>query len=181
MKPELIIIDRDGVINFDSEAYIKTPDEWIAIPGSLEAIAQLSKQGYKVHVATNQSGLARNYYTRETLDHIHEKMHQGVQELGGKIDFIAYCPHGPGDTCECRKPKPGLFFQCLAHAQIPASKTIAIGDSKRDLVAAKTAGCTPWLVLTGNGQKTRQECPEYILGESCFENLESAAKKLLTL
>ena len=179
MKPSLIILDRDGVINFDSEAYIKSPEEWIPIPGSLEAIALLSQQGYQVHVATNQSGIARHYYDLATLERIHQKMHAGVQALGGKIDFIAFCPHGPDSPCNCRKPKPGLFLQCLEHAQVSPEQTLTIGDSKRDLDAAEAADCTSWLVLTGNGQKTKQEHERLGINIPCFETLQAAIAHLL--
>jgi D-glycero-D-manno-heptose 1,7-bisphosphate phosphatase len=174
MKPLLIILDRDGVINFDSEAYIKSPEEWIPIPGSLEAITLLSQQGYQVHVATNQSGIARNYYDLTTLERIHQKMLNGVKALGGKIDFIAFCPHGPESPCNCRKPKPGLFLQCLEEAQVHPEQVLTIGDSKRDLEAAKAAGCASWLVLTGNGKKTKQEYENLNIEMPCFKNLFEA-------
>lgn len=181
MKPALIILDRDGVINFDSSDYIKSPEEWIPIPGSLEAMAQLSQAGYLVHVATNQSGIARHYYNLAMLECIHQKMHQAVQALGGKIDFIAFCPHGPDDQCFCRKPQPGLMLQCLKQAQVLPEQTLTIGDSQRDLDAAKTAGCAAWLVLTGNGQKTKQTQDLLNLNTPYFDNLQTAVTHLCSI
>lgn len=149
-----VILDRDGVINFDSEHYIKTPEEWRPIPNSLEAIALMKQKGYRVFVATNQSGLARGLYSEDTLAQIHEKMTQLVQAQGGEITAIAYCPHGPKDGCDCRKPQPGLLFQLQRDHQISLAHTPFVGDSLRDLQAGRLAGCRPILVKTGNGQKT---------------------------
>lgn len=151
---KLIILDRDGVINYDSDAYIKSPEEWIPIPGSLEAIARLNQAGYTVTVATNQSGIARGYYDLATLEAIHHKMHTMVQSIGGQVDKIFFCPHGPDENCPCRKPKPGLFLQIAQHYQIDLGGIPAVGDSLRDIKAAEVAGCKPFLVLTGNGNKT---------------------------
>lgn len=153
---KLIILDRDGVINEDSPLYIKSPDEWHPIKGSLEAIALLNQHGFKVAVATNQSGIARGMYNEATLKAIHEKMHQALKTVGGSIDSIFYCPHGPLENCDCRKPKPGLLQQIAKHYQIDLKNVACVGDSSRDLVAAKQAGATPILVLTGNGRKTLQ-------------------------
>ena len=114
---KLIILDRDGVINHDSDAYIKSPDEWLPISGSLEAIARLSHAGYRIAVATNQSGVGRGYYSLATLANIHEKMNQAVRAAGGLIDVIFFCPHVPDEACECRKPKPGLFYQIAEYFQ----------------------------------------------------------------
>lgn len=151
---KLIVLDRDGVINHDSDAYIRTPDEWRPLPGSLEAIARLNKAGYRVVVATNQSGVARKLFDVATLGAIHTRMHQAVGEAGGRIDAVFFCPHGPDDGCECRKPRPGLFHEILARFGASTNEVHAIGDQLRDLQAAHAAGCRPVLVLTGKGRKT---------------------------
>ncbi len=152
-----IILDRDGVINQDSDAYIKSPDEWIPIPGSLEAIARLSQAGYQVLVATNQSGLARGLFDQATLDAIHQKMESAIEEHAGRLDGIFYCPHGPDDGCSCRKPEPGLLLQIEQQLSIDLTQAIVVGDSLRDLQAATAVGAKPVLVLTGKGVKTMSQ------------------------
>ncbi len=152
-----IILDRDGVINQDSDAYIKSADEWIEIPGSLEAIARLNRAGYQVLVATNQSGLARGLFDLETLSAIHHKMKSALMQHGGELNGIYFCPHGPDDHCGCRKPKPGLLLQIAADKGINLGQAIMVGDSLRDLQAAQAAGSKPVLVLTGKGRKTAAE------------------------
>jgi D-glycero-D-manno-heptose 1,7-bisphosphate phosphatase len=156
---KLIILDRDGVINFDSPNYIRSPDEWIPIPGSLESIALLNQEGYLVSVATNQSGIARGVYDVATLDAIHQKMQQALKVLGGHIDSIFYCPHAPEDNCECRKPKPGLFLQIAQYYQLDLTNVPAVGDSLRDIQAAQAVACNAILVLTGNGKKVLETEP----------------------
>lgn len=151
---KLAILDRDGVINHDSDAYVKSPDEWVPIPGSLEAIARLSQAGWKVVVASNQSGLARGLFSTETLNAIHAKLRHELAQLGGHVDAIFVCPHGPDDGCECRKPKPGMFIDIARRYDTSLQDVPAVGDSWRDLQAAASAGCSPWLVMTGNGRKT---------------------------
>lgn len=153
---KLVILDRDGVINFDSDAYIKTEDEWQPEPGSIEAIALLTRAGFKIVVATNQSGISRGYYSHQTLNLMHNKLRRLCAETGGKISGIFYCPHGPDNNCECRKPKPGLFNNIEAYFSCPLNKIFAVGDSFRDLEAAHLAKASPILVLTGKGQKTLQ-------------------------
>lgn len=150
---KLIMLDRDGVINDDIE-YVKSPEEWKPIPGSLEAIAALNKAGYKVVVVTNQSGIARKYFTEKDLNDIHEKMRNSLAEVGGHLDGIFVCPHGPEDNCTCRKPKPGLLIEVNRHFNIPPEKALLVGDSMRDFQAAKAFGCKFILVLTGNGRYT---------------------------
>lgn len=140
---KLVILDRDGVINVDSEAYIKSPDEWHPIEGSLEAIARLNDAGIQVAIATNQSGIARGYFTEQTLRHIHEKMESALMAYGGYIDQIFYCPHGPNDRCECRKPKPGLLKQALQYFSVLPNEACFVGDSPRDIEAAKSVGVRP--------------------------------------
>jgi D-glycero-D-manno-heptose 1,7-bisphosphate phosphatase len=151
---KLIILDRDGVINQDSDAYVKTVDEWIEIPGSAKAIADLYKAGFQIAVATNQSGIARNYFTEETLAAMHNKMTALVEEQGGKFSTITYCPHGPEDNCDCRKPLAGLITLIEQHLNVSAEGAYLVGDSLRDLQAGVTKGCKPVLVMTGKGEKT---------------------------
>ncbi|MCP4043014.1 MAG: D-glycero-beta-D-manno-heptose 1,7-bisphosphate 7-phosphatase, partial [Gammaproteobacteria bacterium] len=148
---KLIILDRDGVINKDSHNFVKSPDEWQPIPGSLEAIARLNQAGYQVIVATNQSGLGRGLFTIEDLNQIHDKMVLQLATQGGTIEAIFFCPHTPKDNCECRKPKPGLLLDIAASLRIPLTGVPVIGDSKRDLKAAEAAGAHPILVRTGKG------------------------------
>lgn len=151
---KLIILDRDGVINQDSDNYIKTVEEFIPLPGSLEAIARLSRAGYTVAIATNQSGIARGYYDVATLEAMHAKLRTQLEPLGGKIDMIAYCPHGPDDACDCRKPLPGLYHQIAAHFHTDLTDVPIIGDSLRDLQAAQQVSARPILVRTGKGERT---------------------------
>lgn len=153
----LVILDRDGVINQDSAEFIKSPEEWIAIAGSLEAIARLTQAGYRVVIASNQSGLARGLFSIDTLNRIHEKMNRQLAELGGSIEAIFFCPHGPKGSCQCRKPKPGLFLDIAARLGHSLSGVPAVGDSLRDLQAAATAGATPVLVRSGKGRQTEEK------------------------
>lgn len=175
---KLIILDRDGVINHDSSEYIKSPDEWLPIAGSLEAIAHLNRAGYHVVIATNQSGIARGYYDLETLDRIHEKLVDELAQVGGYVDEIFFCPHHPEDKCNCRKPKPGLFYQIQEKYKIDLKNVFFIGDSLSDMQVAREVGCRPILVLTGKGVKTLAENPELreILS---FANLAVAAEYVL--
>jgi len=147
MIKKFIILDRDGVINYDSDHYIKSPEEWHAIPGSLEAIADLNRAGYHVVVATNQSGIARGHYDLETLDRIHEKLMRELASVGGYIDEIFFCPHHPNDHCECRKPKLGLFLQIQKKYTVHFAETYFIGDSYTDMQVAEATGCKPILYL----------------------------------
>ena len=157
---KLIILDRDGVINYDSDDYIKTVDEWIPLPGSMEAIGKLTKAGYTIAVATNQSGIARGYFSEETLNKMHDKMIKLAAEHGGKFAHIAYCPHGPDDNCDCRKPLPGLIHQIEAALNFSAKDCYMVGDSYRDLEAGMAADMKPVLVLTGKGERTLEKHPE---------------------
>ncbi len=151
---KLVILDRDGVINYDSDEYVKTTDEWIPLPGSIEALGKLTKAGYKIAIATNQSGIARGYFSLETLNNMHKKMVDLATEVGAKIDYIAFCPHGPDDHCDCRKPLPGLIHQIEQALDFSAADCFMVGDSLRDLQAGQAAGLKAALVLTGKGQKT---------------------------
>lgn len=154
---KLIILDRDGVINFDSERFIKSADEWRPIPGSLEAIARLNQAGYRVVVCTNQSGIARGLFNMTALNAIHQKMHLAAQEVGAEIDAIFFCPHAAGDNCDCRKPKTGMFLEIARRYEISLKGIPSIGDSLRDLQAGFNCGCIPYLVLTGKGTKTQAD------------------------
>ena len=151
---KLVILDRDGVINLDSDQYIKSPEEWKPIPGSLEAIALLNQAGFRVVVCTNQSGIGRGLFEMDTLNAIHDKMIRALAQIGGHVDAIFFCPHTAADECECRKPKGGMFREIEARFNVSLVDVPAIGDSLRDLQAAATVGAKPILVLTGKGKKT---------------------------
>lgn len=151
---KLIILDRDGVINFDSDQFIKSPDEWKPIPGSLEAIARLTREGWRVVVATNQSGLARGLFEMATLNAIHAKMHKAVARAGGRIEAVFYCPHSADMNCSCRKPQGGLLIEISARYGCDLRGVPMVGDSLRDLQAAADAGALPMLVKSGKGKKT---------------------------
>lgn len=184
MKP-LVILDRDGVINVESPDFIKTPEEWRPIPGSLEAIVKLNQAGYWVAIASNQSGVGRGLFDLAMLERIHEKMRVELAKLGGHIDLILFCPHHPDVNCECRKPKPRLINDIAAHFKIdlkhnPHAPVPAIGDSLRDLEAAKAAHCEPILVLTGNGQQTRKNLPADLKNIPIYQDLAEAIDKLLS-
>ncbi|PMZ96786.1 MULTISPECIES: D-glycero-beta-D-manno-heptose 1,7-bisphosphate 7-phosphatase [unclassified Pseudomonas] len=154
---KLLILDRDGVINHDSDAYIKSLEEWVPIPGSIEAIAQLSKAGWTVAVATNQSGIARGYYSPETLEAMHARLRALVAEQGGEVGLIVHCPHGPDAGCDCRKPKPGMLLAIAEHYQVPLAGVWFVGDSKGDLEAALAVDAQPVLVKTGKGERTLEK------------------------
>jgi len=171
----IVILDRDGVINEDSPEYIKTPDEWISIPGSLEAIALLHQNGFKVYVATNQAGIARGKLTRESLQAIHEKMLQAVDDAGGKITSIQYCPHHPDDKCGCRKPETGMLVKIAELSKRDITGIPYVGDSLKDIQAAESAGCQPILVLTGNGVETQKLRPKLA---HVFDNLLAFAEEI---
>lgn len=175
---KVILLDRDGVINQDSADYIKSPEEWRPLPGSLEAIARLTRAGWRVVVVSNQSGLARGLFDAATLEAIHQRMTCAVEEAGGHLHGIYYCPHGPDDGCDCRKPLPGLFHQVARGLGIDLTGVPAVGDSPRDIKAAAAAGCRPLLVSTGNGARALAEgrVPE---GTPVFEDLSAVVEYLL--
>lgn len=150
----LVILDRDGVINEDSDDYIKSPQEWLPINGSAAAVARLNKAGCKVAVATNQSGVGRGYYTLETLAAIHEKMRAHFAEAGATVDGIFFCPHAPEEGCDCRKPAPGLIDQISDTLGVDVQGSWIVGDSLRDLECGVARGCRPALVRTGKGERT---------------------------
>jgi D-glycero-D-manno-heptose 1,7-bisphosphate phosphatase len=172
-----VLLDRDGVINEDSQSYIKSPDEWIPIAGSLDAIAMLTANGYRIAVLTNQSGIARGLLTLSMLDEIHRKMRRMVEETGGRIDDIFFCPHGPEDGCSCRKPKAGLFQQFATKYGVSLDGIPTVGDSLRDIQAAQTVGARPILVETGKGARTLKRNPELDL--PVFSHLYEAAQYIL--
>jgi D-glycero-D-manno-heptose 1,7-bisphosphate phosphatase len=176
---KLIILDRDGVINEDSDQYIKSPNEWHAISGSLEAIVKLNNAGYKVVVATNQSGIARNFFTEDILLAIHKKMQNELAKIGGHIDDIFYCPHHPNDNCMCRKPNPKMLLDIFNKYNFNANECLLIGDSLKDIQVAKKVGCEVILVKTGKGNKTLMEYPSEIRNTSIFENLAEAVNYIL--
>lgn len=175
---KLIVLDRDGVINEDRSDYVKSADEWVALPGSLEAIARLCNAGWKVVIATNQSGIGRNIFSIQDFIEMQQKMDLQLKNLGGHIDAVFFCPHRPDEECRCRKPSPGLFEQIIQHYKISDPSPIpAVGDSQRDIKAASKAGFAVHLVLTGNGRKTREALKDADIPVS--KNLEDFVTKLL--
>lgn len=152
---KLIILDRDGVINYDSDQFIKNPQEWKPIPGSLEAIARMNQAGYRVVVATNQSGIGRGLFDMPTLNAIHDKLHKSLALVGGRIDAVFFCPHTNDAQCDCRKPKSGMLEEIAARYGVSLAGVPAVGDSLRDLEAAARVGAVPYLVLTGKGELTQ--------------------------
>ncbi len=174
---KLVILDRDGVINLDSDQYIKSPEEWKPIAGSLEAIARFTQAGFRVVVATNQSGLGRGLFDMATLNAMHDKMHKAVNQLGGRIDAVFFCPHAQDAGCACRKPKPGMLLEIAERFNVSLAGVPAIGDSLRDLEAASAAGARPVLVLTGKGEQTLRSggLPE---GTETHRDLAAAALAL---
>ncbi|MDF9754270.1 D-glycero-D-manno-heptose 1,7-bisphosphate phosphatase [Pseudomonas sp. TE6288] len=174
---KLLILDRDGVINHDSDAYIKSLEEWVPIPGSIEAIAQLSKAGWTVAVATNQSGIARGYYSPETLEAMHARLRALVAEQGGEVGLIVHCPHGPDAGCDCRKPKPGMLLAIAEHYQVPLAGVWFVGDSKGDLEAALAVDAQPVLVKTGKGERTLEKGVAQTT--LIFDDLAAIARELI--
>jgi len=174
---KLVILDRDGTINQDSDQYIKSPAEWKPIPGSLEAIARLTQSGWRCVVATNQSGIARGLFDMQMLNAIHAELHRAVNQAGGRIDGIFFCPHAADSNCECRKPKPGLLREIGSRMDVSLKGVPMIGDALRDLQAAAAVGAKPYLVLTGKGRKTREagSLPD---GTEVAENLAAIAARL---
>jgi D-glycero-D-manno-heptose 1,7-bisphosphate phosphatase len=172
---KLIILDRDGVINHDSAEFIKSPDEWKPIPGSLEAIARLTQLGYHIVVATNQSGVGRGLFDMDTLNAIHEKMNKAVSQAGGRIDAVFFCPHTNGDGCSCRKPLPGMLMDIANRFNKDPEGIPVVGDALRDLQAAAVVGAQPILVLTGKGKKTQAD-PALPPNTRVFANLAAVAE-----
>ena len=174
---KLVILDRDGTINHDSDQHIRSPEEWKPIKGSVEAIARLTQGDWRVVVATNQSGLGRGFFNMEALNAIHETMHRAVNQAGGRIEAIFFCPHAADSNCECRKPRPGMLREISQRLNVPLAGVPVVGDGIRDLQAAATAGARPVLVLTGKGRKTRQE-GGLPAGTQVFADLAAVAAQL---
>lgn len=176
---KIVILDRDGVINEDSDEYIKSPEEWRPIPGSLEAIAQLNQEGYRVLVVSNQSGLGRGLFDIHSLNAIHQKLYRELSRLGGHIECILFCPHSPEAGCHCRKPETGLFEEITRRFHSRLDGVPAIGDSLRDIEAARRVGATPMLVLTGKGRATLEK-GDGLEGVPYYDDLASAVDALVT-
>jgi len=177
---KLIVLDRDGVINHDSDAYIKSPDEWDPVDGSLEAIARLNHGGYTIAIASNQSGLARGYFDIVALTAIHKKMDEMLAKIGGRIDAIFFCPHGPDDGCDCRKPKPGMLLEIGQRFNVPLNEVVFIGDSITDIKAAYNANAKAMLVRTGKGLKAEKILQtESKISVPVFDDLSSAVSAIL--
>jgi D-glycero-D-manno-heptose 1,7-bisphosphate phosphatase len=179
MKPRLLILDRDGVINKDSNAFVKSAAEWLPLPGSMEAIGMLSRAGIPVTVASNQSGIGRGLFDRDALYAMHRKMRRVARIHGGHIDRIVFCPHHPDADCDCRKPKPGMLHQLLKAYGVAPGQAVLIGDSMRDLESARAAGVHPVLVLTGNGPETRRKLAERGIDCETWPDLLAYARQLL--
>lgn len=176
----IIVLDRDGVINFDSDDYIKTVDEWRPIPGAIKAMAALSQAGHSLFIATNQSGIGRGYYDVATLNAMHKKMLTLLAEQGGAVEGIFYCPHHPDDACACRKPLPGMLDNIQQTHRISFEDSYFVGDSLRDLEAGLSRNCQPVLVTTGKGQKTLDKgLPAELSHTLVFSDLAAFAKYLL--
>ncbi len=175
---KLVILDRDGVINKDSDSFIKNPNEWIPIPGSLEAIALLNQHGFKVAVATNQSGVSRGLFDMATLNSIHDKMHRELAQVGGRIDAVFYCPHSADDHCDCRKPKPGMIKEIGKRFSVELDEVFAVGDALRDIQAFAEAGCKTILVRTGKGEETLK-AGKLPVHTSTFADLSEAAQYII--
>jgi len=175
-----VVLDRDGVINQDSDDYIKTPEEWIPIPGSLEAIAKLNHTGYRIIVATNQSGLGRGYFGIDAINAIHCRMRRELSVFGAQIEAIFLCPHAPEANCHCRKPFPGLLEDIAKRLRIDMTGIPVIGDSFRDIQAAVAVGAAPSLVLTGKGQSTVREYTDSLVDIPIHKDLSTAVNALLT-
>jgi D-glycero-D-manno-heptose 1,7-bisphosphate phosphatase len=175
---KLVILDRDGVINRDSEQFIKSPDEWRALPGSLEAIARLNHAGFRVVIATNQSGIGRGLFDMATLNAIHDKMHRALAQVGGRVDAVFYCPHSEESKCDCRKPRIAMLQEIGVRLGVDLGDVPAIGDSLRDLQAADAVGAQPILVLTGKGERTLRD-GDFPKSTIIFPDLAFAASALL--
>lgn len=175
----LIILDRDGVINYDSDEFIKSPAEWIPIPGSLEAIARLHQAGFTLAIATNQSGVGRGYYSLETLQAIHQKMLSLIEQQGGQIAHLAFCPHLPDANCVCRKPKPGMFHQIATELHADLTQTLVVGDSWRDIQAGQAVNAKTALVLTGNGRGTAGKYKAELANTPIYRDLATLVDDIL--
>jgi len=172
-RMKLLLLDRDGVINQDSDDYIRSPEQWIPLPGAIDALVRLSVAGWTVAIATNQSGIARGYYSEACMQAIHARLRERVEAQGGRLGLILHCPHGPDEGCDCRKPRPGMLLAIARHYQVTPAGLWFVGDSASDLAAAVAAGCQPVLVKTGKGKRTLQgELPAQTL---IFKDLSEVA------
>jgi D-glycero-D-manno-heptose 1,7-bisphosphate phosphatase len=174
---KLVILDRDGTINHDSDHHIKSPEEWRPIKGSLEAIARLTQAGYRIVVATNQSGIARGLFTTRTLFEIHETLQRAAAQAGGRVDAFFFCPHAADSACSCRKPQPGMLLEVARRFNVSLEDVYMVGDARRDVEAAAAAGARPVLVLTGKGKKTQEE-GKLPPGTRVFADLAAFAEQL---
>jgi D-glycero-D-manno-heptose 1,7-bisphosphate phosphatase len=174
---KLVVLDRDGTINHDSDSYVKSIEEWRPIDGSLNAIARLTQAGYRVVVATNQSGIARGLFDTSTLIAIHDRLQHAAAQAGGRIDAFFFCPHAADSACECRKPKPGMLLEVGRRFNVSLADVYMVGDAQRDLEAAAAAGARPVLVLTGKGQKTRSD-GKMPPGTEIFPDLAAFARRV---
>ncbi len=185
---KLLILDRDGTINQDRDDFVKSVDEWVPLPGALEAMARLNQAGWTLVVATNQSGLVRGLFNAATLNAMHAKMHKLLAAVGGKVDAVFYCPHKPEENCTCRKPAPGLFTQILARYGLDAATDTvhSAGDTLRDIQAGAAAGCISHLLLTGKSHALRGMLPanevpaNFPEGTQVHEDLAALAEHLIT-
>jgi len=177
---KLIILDRDGVINQDSDDYIKSVDEWQPVPGSMQAMGKLCQAGYTLIVATNQSGIARGYFDLSTLHAMHVKMGKLLEQYGGQVDAVFFCPHGPDDKCNCRKPKDGLLRDIASRYQANLTGVPVIGDSLRDIQSARSVGARPMLVRTGKGERTLQKHASELVDVPVYKNLAEAVTAILS-
>ena len=175
---KLVILDRDGVINVDSDKFIKNPAEWKPIDGSLEAIARLNHMGYRVVIASNQSGIGRGRFDMDALNAINDKMYRALTHVGGRVDALFFCPHTAESNCQCRKPKAGMMIDIANRFNVDLTGVPAVGDSLRDLQAASAVGAQPMLVLTGKGEKTEAagKLPE---GTLIFADLALAVRHII--
>jgi D-glycero-D-manno-heptose 1,7-bisphosphate phosphatase len=181
MQTKLVILDRDGTINQDSDEYVKSADEWVPLPGALEAIARLNHAGWHVVVASNQSGLGRGLFDVAALNAMHTKMHKLLAAAGGRVDAVFYCPHSPEESCGCRKPLPGLYEQIGERYGMDLQGVHTVGDSLRDLQAGAAVGCATHLVYTGKGEKLKGQAlpPDYPAGTRAHADLGAFADWLL--
>jgi D-glycero-D-manno-heptose 1,7-bisphosphate phosphatase len=178
-RPRIVILDRDGVINKESESYIRSAEEWIPIARSLEAIALLNQAGWRIVVATNQAGLARGLFDLATLNRIHTRMHALAQRHGGRIDAVFFCPHSEDANCRCRKPRPGMLLEASERLNFDLEGQPFVGDSLRDLLAAREGGMQPVLVRTGHGRKTLEDSASVPDGTQVYDDLMAFAETLL--
>lgn len=179
MSDRVIFLDRDGVINEDSDSYIKSTEEWIPIPGSLEAIARLSGAGFRIAIVSNQSGLSRGLFDLSTLGRMHQKLRDLLAKQGGRVEMIAFCPHHPDQGCECRKPQPGLLKSAAQRLGIDLKGVPFVGDSLTDIQAARFFGMEPWLVKTGKGSGLVKSATEGLQGVKVAADLRSVAEELI--